>query len=114
MENLNNKTIKQYYINAECGTIIITALIHNDTNFVEYYGQLAGMGEVHHIVGVYYQSEDDILNFAEEASADFLETAWEEIESSLVELNSETIAKFKVNSDKIAKNARKDLKYQEW
>jgi len=114
MENLNNKTIKQYYINAECGTIIITALIHNNTNFVEYYGQLAGMGDVHQIFGVYYENEKDITDFAEQASSDFLVTAWDEVENTLVELNSDSIAKLKADSDRTAKDARKDLKYQEW
>lgn len=114
MENLNNKIIKQYYINAECGTIIITAIIDEYKQFVEYWGQLAGTGEVHQIFGIYYHDIKQVDEFAEHASVDFLETAWEELETSLVDVNSEAIARFKAYSDKAAKNARKGLKYQSW
>ena len=54
MDNLKGKTIKQFYIEIDNGTIVITAIIDRETKQVEWWGHLMGYGVAKFLVGGIY------------------------------------------------------------
>lgn len=51
MENLKNKTIKQFYYDTDDGEIIITMLKTKHKNYYEWLGQVAHYGVVIFLLG---------------------------------------------------------------
>lgn len=66
MENLTNKTIKQYYYDTDEGQIIITRLKEKGKNWSEWWGQVEGYGIVTFLFG-----GERIGNRTEKETADY-------------------------------------------
>ena len=69
MDNLSNKTIKQFYYDTDAGTLIITLLKTKHTKMCEWYGHMAGYGVVNFLIG-----GEKIDNRSYKTTADYLAT----------------------------------------
>ena len=85
MENLSNKTIKQYYFKTKYGTIVITALINKETKFVDYWALLGGYGVMEYMFGIYYNNQLEIKHYAVQAEIDYIPTVKNVINDELID-----------------------------
>ena len=106
MDNLTNKTIKQYQFMTEYGIIVITCVCH-DNNFVEFWGHLVGYGIMHHFIGYDVPKGGELRKYAKDVMEDFFDVIRDEQEEEIAEYMGEAYGKDEKMQDEIKKLYKK-------
>lgn len=85
MDNLSNKTIKQFNFNTDFGVVCITVLQDKETKFVEFWGHNIGYGNVHFLIGHQYFKGMNLKKYAYKYLSEFYDDFAEEIEDDITE-----------------------------
>ena len=83
MDNLKNKSIKQFYYDTDAGNIVITAIIERETKFVEWYGHIVGYGNVKYLFGEYHKTKQTYRQIADYCAWEYFDTITEVIDEDV-------------------------------
>jgi hypothetical protein len=108
MDNLTNKTIKQFYFDTDYGKMCITCVTDKDYEFTDFYGHIIGWGTIQHLIGWGCYKKNDIIKEAKRLSKECYDILTRPIEDEILTITQN------MEAAKIIREEYKESSYNQY